>query len=74
MIKGEITVSKAYCKGCGLCVEFCPRGCIEIPGDKLSDLALPLALFVEPDLCTACAVCGWMCPERAIEVYRVEDR
>lgn len=67
--KGWITIDDNFCTGCGYCVHFCPRDCIDITNDKLSPRGYPLAVFVNPDRCTACGVCNWMCPAWAIEVY-----
>ncbi|MDY6843545.1 MAG: 4Fe-4S binding protein [Thermodesulfobacteriota bacterium] len=73
MAKGEITIDEKLCKGCGLCVEYCPRGCISMPMGKLSEKGLPLVVFSEPEKCNACCVCGWMCPDFAIEVYKLDE-
>ena len=74
MAKGEIVINELLCKGCGYCVEFCPRGCIEM-GDKLSTTGVLLPDFAHPDKCNGCKICGWMCPDFAIEVYKyVEEK
>jgi len=69
MPEGEVIIDEALCKGCGLCIDFCPKGCF-VMLDKLSIRGLPLASIAEPGECNACGVCGWMCPEFAIEVYK----
>jgi 2-oxoglutarate ferredoxin oxidoreductase subunit delta len=69
MAKGEIVINEAFCKGCGLCVEFCPRDCTAI-SDRFNSNGFFVAEFAHPDKCTACQACAWMCPETAIEVYR----
>jgi len=69
MAKGEIVINEGLCKGCGLCVEFCARGCIEM-GDKLSTKGSVLAYFAHPEKCNGCGICGWMCPDFAIDVYK----
>ena len=70
MPKGEIVINEALCKGCGYCVKFCSRGCIEITGEKFSPQGYLLPSFTNPDRCNACCVCAWMCPDFAIEVYK----
>jgi 2-oxoglutarate ferredoxin oxidoreductase subunit delta len=72
MPKGEIVINEKLCKGCGLCVAFCPLECISMPEGKLSDKGMPLAELTDPEKCNACSVCGWMCPDFAIEVYRIK--
>ncbi len=70
MAKGEITIDEKLCKGCAYCRKFCPRDCIEIPGDKFTPLGYLLPVFARPDECNACGICGWMCPDLAIDVYK----
>jgi len=70
MAKGEIVIDENACLGCGYCTRFCARGCIEIPGDKITAQGYMLPVFVHPEKCNACGVCAWLCPHIAIEVYK----
>ena len=70
MAKGEISIDEGWCKGCGLCVEFCSRECIVITGEKIGPTGYLLPTFSDPDKCNACGICGWMCPDMAITVYK----
>ncbi|MDY6845271.1 MAG: ferredoxin family protein [Thermodesulfobacteriota bacterium] len=74
MAKGEIVILDDFCKGCGLCVKFCPNDCISIPGSKISSKGYLLPVFDKQDECSACGTCGLMCPEFAIEVYRYKEK
>ena len=59
------------CKGCRLCVETCPSGCLEM-GTQINKLGYQFARFVNWE-CTACGMCFYACPEPgAIRVYRKE--
>ena len=73
MAIGEVVIDPNRCRGCGYCVKFCPRGCIAIPGDKLSAEGYTLAVFSRPENCNACGACGWLCPHFALEVYKYID-
>lgn len=73
MAKGEIVINETFCKGCGLCVEFCSRDCI-VMSDRFNASGFVVPQFTRREKCNACQVCGWMCPESAIEVYRYVDR
>ena len=75
-MKGRITIDRELCKGCGLCVEVCPKEQIEI-SDELNKKGYYPAKTKEADLddaseseCTGCALCGEICPDVAIRVWR----
>lgn len=68
-MKGSITIDQERCKGCSLCIEFCPKQAI-----VLSNILNLKGYFVaepkEDNGCNGCATCVLMCPEIAIEVYK----
>ncbi len=59
------------CKGCGICIKFCPRKII-VEADYFNHLGFHPATVTEMQKCTGCAVCAWMCPDVVIEVERSE--
>jgi len=63
--RGEVTIFGTWCKGCGLCIEFCPQGVLEANGEGRTVAA-------HPDRCTACHWCDTHCPDMAITVRRLE--
>ena len=68
-VKGTIVISSESCKGCELCISFCPKGVIKL-SDRLNAAGYQFAVFSDNGQCTGCAVCALVCPEVAIEVYR----
>ena len=72
MPKGDIKVDRELCKGCQLCIEFCPKQCIAVSPDLNEKGYYPAELVkVEgKDACTGCTICAVVCPDLAIEVYR----
>jgi 2-oxoglutarate ferredoxin oxidoreductase subunit delta len=69
MKKGYIEIDQELCKGCEICIEFCPKDTIS-PSDKLNASGYLPAAFTDSDECTGCAICALVCPEVVIEVYR----
>lgn len=64
--RGRVIIFGMWCKGCGLCIEFCPAGVL-----ALSDEERPVVVF--PEKCTACHWCDTHCPDLAIVVNRIGD-
>jgi 2-oxoglutarate ferredoxin oxidoreductase subunit delta len=57
--RGEVHVFDNWCKGCGLCIEFCPQGVLVLGLDNR-----PKPIY--PENCTACRWCELHCPDFAI--------
>ena len=62
-------INQSRCKGCELCVKFCPCDALEM-SERRNASGFHPAVLAHPELCTGCALCAEMCPETAIEVYR----
>ena len=54
----EIRVNPAWCKGCGICVEFCPGEALGLVRGK--------ARMLFPERCVKCGLCEMRCPDYAI--------
>lgn len=69
----KITFLKERCKGCGFCIEFCPKKIISL-SDKMNNLGYRYARVKDEDIesCSGCAICALMCPEVLIEVEEVQ--
>ncbi len=68
-MNGKIIIDPELCKGCELCIAFCPKKLIAT-SDKLNAAGYLPSAFKNGDECTGCAICAVVCPEVAIEVYR----
>ena len=67
---GLITIDKENCKGCELCVYFCPKKLIDMD-EGFNSKGIRYSRFVdEGKVCTGCALCAKICPDVAIEVWR----
>ncbi len=67
--KGYIEIDQEFCKGCEICIAFCPEEVIVLATELNAAGYLPASL-VDNGRCTGCTVCAIVCPEVAIEVYR----
>lgn len=70
-IKGKVTVDLNYCKGCGLCVEFCPKKVLKIDTERVTNMGYNPAAMANEDECIACGICYRMCPDSAITVEKI---
>jgi 2-oxoglutarate ferredoxin oxidoreductase subunit delta len=55
-----ITVNTKWCKGCEICVAFCPKDCLEMYHGKCR--------AARPEDCIKCMLCELRCPDFAITV------
>lgn len=62
--RGQVVIYNTWCKGCGLCVAFCPVGVLGLDADGHP-------VVVAPEKCTACHWCDIHCPDFAIMVKPV---
>jgi 2-oxoglutarate ferredoxin oxidoreductase subunit delta len=56
-----VEINRDWCKGCGICVAFCPKKVMEMDGHEK-------ACWARPEDCNACRICELRCPDMAIEV------
>ena len=61
----RIDIKVSWCKGCGLCVEYCNRGVLEMNGTK--------PRVVQAERCSRCLQCEAICPDFAIDIDKPQD-
>jgi len=61
----KVLIDKDRCKGCGYCVEFCPRAVLEM-SEELNPKGYTLAIVADESKCLGCGLCEMLCPEFAI--------
>ena len=66
----KVTFKEALCKGCGLCVDACPKKIIALSKTKVNSKGYYPAQVEEMDKCIGCASCARMCPDCVITVER----
>ena len=57
------TIIRQFCKGCRICVEFCPTGTLDLD-DRFK------ITVAHPEKCIACRMCELRCPDMAIFVEK----
>lgn len=71
MAKGKVSFNYELCKGCKLCVEFCPTKILTLDKAKMNNKGYNLITVTEPDKCIGCGFCAIMCPDSVITVEKV---
>ncbi len=64
-----VRVQRDICKGCGLCVEFCPQHALKL-ADGLNAIGYHPVELVHAEACNSCTICAMMCPDHGLSVYR----
>jgi 2-oxoglutarate ferredoxin oxidoreductase subunit delta len=65
--KAEIYIIKDQCKGCGFCIEFCPKKVLE-ESQEINARGVHAPKIVDESECIACGFCTTVCPDFAIFV------
>ncbi|QQE80123.1 4Fe-4S binding protein [Alicyclobacillus sp. SO9] len=65
----RVTFTEDTCKGCGLCIDVCPKNIIQF-SDRLNVKGYHSATVPEEDMdqCIGCTFCAVMCPDVTIAV------
>ena len=64
MSKGEVHIIQSRCKGCGFCIEFCPKQMLA-KSEDFNEKGYYYPQIVK-DECINCGMCESLCPDFAI--------
>jgi 2-oxoglutarate ferredoxin oxidoreductase subunit delta len=59
--KPSVEINRDFCKGCGICVAFCPKEVLDLDDHEK-------AVVKHLEKCNACTLCELRCPDMAVEV------
>jgi len=65
----RVEVDAERCKGCGLCLEFCPAKALTMSSRKNKKGCLYVEFSGEN--CTGCLRCGLICPDVALKIIKL---
>ena len=69
---GEVVIIADRCKGCGFCVEYCPKDVLVI-SEEFNIKGYHPPTVVKNGECVNCNLCEMICPDYAIYSKEVED-
>ncbi|MBK7581869.1 MAG: 4Fe-4S binding protein [Myxococcales bacterium] len=70
----EVLITSELCKGCGRCVDACPKHAI-VAGTEIDQTSGLIPVHIDYDLCNHCGLCLSACPEPyglGHEIYELE--
>ncbi|MFH1421428.1 MAG: 4Fe-4S binding protein [Planctomycetota bacterium] len=70
--KTVIEINENYCKGCEICINFCPKKVFS-QSNRISARGYSVPEVTKPEKCTGCLICEHLCPDIAITVLQAKD-
>ena len=70
--RGVVRLIEERCKGCGFCVEFCPKKVLSM-SSRINSKGYHLPEITENSYCPNCGLCMLLCPDFAIYVKEADE-
>jgi 2-oxoglutarate ferredoxin oxidoreductase subunit delta len=70
---GEVLIIEDRCKGCGFCVEYCPKGVLVL-SERFNKKGYHPPEVVKTGECVNCNLCEMICPDFAIFSESLPDQ
>jgi 2-oxoglutarate ferredoxin oxidoreductase subunit delta len=65
----KIHIDEKVCKGCALCIHYCPRSVFTL-ATQHNEKGYVIAQVTHPEDCTGCKLCEISCPDLAIYIEK----
>lgn len=69
----HLTIDNERCKGCELCVAYCPCNALKM-SSQLNSKGFQFAVCPNDEICVGCKQCADICPDAAIEISKDQQR
>ncbi|MBL8291348.1 MAG: 4Fe-4S binding protein [Bryobacterales bacterium] len=69
MAKGAVHITVDRCKGCAICVEFCPTHVLAL-SNAFNGKGYHPPYVINAEKCSGCDLCGMYCPDFAIYGFK----
>ena len=70
--KPIVIIDAEYCKGCGICIHFCPKHILGL-ASEVNSLGYHPPIVTNGNECTGCRQCELYCPDFAIFIIEEDD-
>jgi 2-oxoglutarate ferredoxin oxidoreductase subunit delta len=64
-----LDIARERCKGCGLCVDVCPKHVLTLDASIVNELGYHPVRMTDGVACTSCVLCARICPDAVFTVY-----
>ena len=72
-MKFKLTFNSELCKGCGLCIHFCPKKILAFDTSVFNGSGVHPVCMTDQESCIGCQSCALMCPDAIIMIERIEE-
>jgi len=73
MVLNMVLIKQEFCKGCGYCVNICPKKVLGLSREFNLYGYYP-AMVNDGNHCIGCGFCAQVCPDVAISVYQEKEK
>ena len=63
----KVEIDSRLCKGCRLCIAFCPRHSLHL-AEEVNERGVRVAMVCDDPQCNGCGNCAVVCPDAAISI------